>query len=256
MVHFWLTASASSGWSPTPPNLVFLLVDDSGFNDIGFTNEGVAGRPTEWQIKTPKIDALARAGVRLSNYYVQPICTPTRAALLTGRYPFRYGVTGYTIDADAPWGIPVNETFLSEHLKDAGYETAIFGKWHLGFFKRALLPSSRGFDHQSGLYNAQGDHFAHTIDGGYDWHVDEVTQLQFAGNYSGEIVRDDAVAFIRRVQGPFFSVRSLPGGALAVPGAAAVSRALPRAVGHAGPAEPRRHAQPQRRRDRRHRRRP
>jgi arylsulfatase A-like enzyme len=115
--------------SATPrPNLVIILVDDSGFNDVGFTNEAATGRPAAWHIRTPRIDALAHAGVRLSNYYVQPICTPTRAALLTGRYPFRYGVTGYTISADAPWGIPTNETFLPEFLRDAGYVTGIFGK--------------------------------------------------------------------------------------------------------------------------------
>ena len=85
-----------------------------------------------------------------------------------------------------------------------GYTTAVFGKWHLGFFKQAMLPSRRGFDHQSGLYNAKGDHFAHTIDGGYDWHVNELSQPAFAGNYSGELVRDDAVAFIRTAHQPFF----------------------------------------------------
>jgi arylsulfatase I/J len=80
-------------------------------------------------------------------------------------------------------------------------------RWHLGFFKTAMLPSSRGFDYQSGLYNAMGDHFEHTIDGGYDWHVGEVTQTGFRGNYSGELVRDDSVAFIWRLSNgsaPFF----------------------------------------------------
>ena len=98
-------------------------MDDTGFNDIGYqqSNRSVP-------IRTPRIDALAADGVRLTDYYVQPICTPTRAALMTGRYPFRYGVTGYTINAAAPWGIPQNETFLPQFFKDAGYSTAIFGK--------------------------------------------------------------------------------------------------------------------------------
>ena len=106
-----------------PPSFTFFLMDDTGFNDIGYqsTNRSVP-------IRTPRIDALAAGGVRLTDYYVQPICTPTRAALMTGRYPFRYGVTGYTISARAPWGIPANETFLPEFFKDAGYTTACFGK--------------------------------------------------------------------------------------------------------------------------------
>ena len=189
--------------APPPPSFVFILMDDTGFNDIGYqqTNRTVP-------IRTPRIDALASEGVKLSNYYVQPICTPTRAALMTGRYPFRYGVTGYTIDARAPWGIPTNETFLPQFFKDAGYTTAVYGKWHLGFFKSAVLPTSRGFDFQSGLYNAQGDHYEHTIDGGYDWHVDEKTQRSFRGQYSGNLVRDDAVAFLRNASHypttPFF----------------------------------------------------
>ena len=107
------------------PNVVFILIDDTGYNDLGYHNrsEGKPGR-----ILTPNLDALADGGVKLANYYVQPICTPTRAALMTGRYAFRYGVTGYTIGAEAPWGIPINETFLPQFLGDAGYSTAMFGK--------------------------------------------------------------------------------------------------------------------------------
>ena len=86
------------------PNVVFILVDDVGYNDVGYHNSS--------RMLTPHIDNLAKAGVRLTNYYVQPICTPTRAALMTGRYPFRYGVTGYTIDTQVPWGIPPGRAIL------------------------------------------------------------------------------------------------------------------------------------------------
>ena len=105
------------------PNVVFILVDDVGYNDVGYHNQSGGGASRG--IMTPRIDALAQAGVRLTNYYVQHICTPTRAALMTGRYPFRYGVTGFTIDTFVPWGIPREEAFLPEFLHDAGYETAI-----------------------------------------------------------------------------------------------------------------------------------
>lgn len=175
------------------PNIVFILVDDTGYNDIGYHNRSATTPP---RIHTPNTDALADRGVKLSNYYVQPICTPTRAALMTGRYPFRYGVNGFTIANDAPWCVPHQETFLSEYLQSAGYTTAIYGKWHLGFFKEACLPSHRGFDFQSGIYNARADHFTHDTDGGYDWHVNETTDISLKGQYSGNLVRDNAVDFI------------------------------------------------------------
>ena len=95
-----LLAAFTSG--APPPNVVFMLIDDTGYNDIGYNNRSSPGG--RGRILTPNIDRLADAGVKLTNYYVQPICTPTRAALLTGRYPYRYGVTGYTIGAEAPWG--------------------------------------------------------------------------------------------------------------------------------------------------------
>ena len=151
------------------PNIVFVLVDDVGFNDVGFTN--VDDRLADWNVKTPTLDRLSRQGLVLDNYYVQPICTPTRASLMTGRYPFRFGVTGFTIGANVPWGIPLNETFLPEFLQDQKYKTGFFGKHHLGFFRRELLPSQRGFQFSSGLLNAKGDHFFHTLDGGYDWYI-------------------------------------------------------------------------------------
>merc|ERR1712166_46309 len=184
------TASAASS-----PNIVFILIDDTGFNDIGYHNRSTPnGRG---RILTPHIDKLADTGVKLSNYYVQPICTPTRAALMTGRYPFRYGVNGYTISADAPWGIPLNETFLPQFLGDKGYHTGMTGKWHLGFYKEEYLPMSRGFDEQSGIYNALADRYTHDAYGGYDWHRNQTTDWTLEGQYSGDLVRDNAVSFIR-----------------------------------------------------------
>ena len=80
---------------------------DLGFNDVGYNNRTAAGTVGGRGIISPNIDRLCDEGVRLVNYYVQEMCTPTRAALMTGRYPFRYGLTAYTIGAEEPWGIPV-----------------------------------------------------------------------------------------------------------------------------------------------------
>ncbi len=104
----------------------------------------------------------------------------------------------------------MNETFLPEFLRDAGYYTAMYGKWHLGFFKQDHLPMSRGFQEQSGIYNAMADHYTHVIGPGYDWHINQTTDFSVKGMYSGDIIRDNAVGFIHKRgtlgvnAGPFF----------------------------------------------------
>ena len=104
------------------PNVVFILADDLGYNELNFMN---ASRG----ILTPNLDSLANTGVIMKNYYVQPICSPTRSAFMTGRYTVRLGTQGSVIFWDTPWAVALNETFLPQNLKDAGYKTAMFGKW-------------------------------------------------------------------------------------------------------------------------------
>lgn len=146
------------------PNIVFFLVDDLGSADCGF-----AGGT---EIKTPRIDALAASGTILDALYVQPVCSPTRACLMTGRYPTRTGV--YTIvRPHAPWGLPLTERTLADALKAAGYQTAIAGKWHLGEYQPAYVPTARGFDRQYGHYFGAIDHFTHVRDGQRDWYRDD-----------------------------------------------------------------------------------
>ena len=128
-----------------PPNIVFILADDLGSNELNFMNNTRG-------ILTPHLDALAAQGVTLRNYYVQPICSPTRSALMTGRYTTRLGTQSSVIFWDTPWGIDLNETFLPQNLVDAGYATAMFGKWHLGMFKEAYTPMQRGFEQHMGYY--------------------------------------------------------------------------------------------------------
>src|SRR4051794_4335615 len=146
------------------PDVVFLLADDLGYSDVGFHGS---------EIKTPHLDKLAAGGARLEAFYVQPVCSPTRAALMTGRYPIRHGLQVGVVRPWAQYGLPLNERTLPAALKEAGYETALVGKWHLGHFQPDYLPTRRGFDHQYGHYNGAIDYFTHVRDGGFDWHKDD-----------------------------------------------------------------------------------
>src|SRR6266542_2869197 len=123
------------------PNIVYILTDDLGWKDVGFHGS---------DIKTPNIDKLAATGVRLEQFYAEPMCTPTRAALMTGRYPMRYGLQTGVILSAGTYGLATDEWLLPQALKEAGYETEILGKWHLGHAKREYWPRSRGFDYQYG----------------------------------------------------------------------------------------------------------
>ena len=147
------------------PNIVFFVADDLGYADVGFNG----GK----DIKTPNLDKLAAAGAKLEAFYVQPVCTPTRAALMTGRYPMRHGLQVGVVRPWAQYGLPLEERTLPQALKEAGYKTAIVGKWHLGHFQPEYLPTRRGFDHQYGHYNGALDYFTHIRDGGFDWHRDD-----------------------------------------------------------------------------------
>src|SRR5690349_1619995 len=140
------------------PHIVVILADDLGWGDVGFHGS---------DIKTPSIDQLAMAGARLEAFYVQPVCSPTRAALMTGRYPMRHGLQVGVVRPWADYGLPLEERTLPQALREAGYETAICGKWHLGHFRPEYLPTRRGFEHQYGHYNGAIDYFTHIRDGGH-----------------------------------------------------------------------------------------
>src|SRR5947208_654912 len=126
------------------PNIVILLADDLGWEDVSY-HKG--------EIKTPNLDKLANAGAKLEQFYVQPVCSPTRAALMTGRYPMRHGLQAGVVRPWAQYGLPLDERTLPQALKDAGYETAICGKWHLGHFRPEYLPTRRGLDRKSTRLN-------------------------------------------------------------------------------------------------------
>lgn len=128
-----------------PPNFVILFADDLGYGDLGSY-----GHPT---IKTPHLDRLAREGLRLTQFYsAAPLCTPSRAALMTGRLPIRNGMAGRrgVLFPDSAGGLPASETTIAEALRAQGYATATVGKWHLGHIPQHL-PTAHGFDEYFGL---------------------------------------------------------------------------------------------------------
>ena len=178
-----------------PPNIVYLLIDDMGFTDVGFQGG---------QFATPHMDALAASGAVLDQHYVQPLCSPTRAALLTGRYPMRYGLQVGVVRPWAKYGLPLSERLLPQALGALGYQTAICGKWHLGHCQPEYLPTRRGFDHQYGHYNGAIDCFTHERDGGFDWHRDD--KVCRDEGYSTDLIADDAIAWLRArdKKRPFF----------------------------------------------------
>lgn len=139
-------------YAASRPHIVIFLADDLGWGDVGYHRS---------EIKTPNIDQLAAQGVRAEQFYVQPMCTPTRAALLTGRYPFRYGLQNSVIKHHDKYGLPLNERTLAQALKESGYYTALLGKWHLGDVGPAYLPNARGFDYHYGLYSGWVDYYTH-----------------------------------------------------------------------------------------------
>jgi arylsulfatase A-like enzyme len=187
-----LVLCACSPW-PSPshgddrPDLLVLLADDLGYADVGFNG----GK----QIPTPQLDALAASGAVLECFYVQTVCTPTRASLLTGRYPIRYGLQEGVIRPGHEYGLPLAERTLSQALREAGYTTAISGKWHLGEYNSVYYPRQRGFDIQYGHFFGALDYTTHRRDGKLDWYRnDEPCQDE---GYTTHLIAREAVRIVR-----------------------------------------------------------
>ncbi|XP_072023686.1 arylsulfatase B-like isoform X2 [Amphiura filiformis] len=178
------TDSASQG-RETRPHVIFILADDLGYNDVGYHNS---------HIISPTIDKLATTGVRLENYYVANLCSPSRAQLMTGRYQMRNGIS-QILQPQYDECLPLSEVTIADVLRNAGYSTHLVGKWHLGYSRRECTPTHRGFDSFLGFLSGSETYYDHTIGwpqngrhySGYDFYVNERIAYEYKGQYSTHI---------------------------------------------------------------------
>lgn len=156
----WVAAFALGGERPTRPNIIVVVADDLGWNDVGYHGS---------EIETPNLDKLAAGGVRLEHFYVFPTCSPTRTALLTGRNPSRFGIGG-PIGGRSTQAVPTETPSMADVLKQVGYQTALAGKWHLGL-RPEVGPRQFGFDSTYGYLHGQIDPITHLYkNGDRTWH--------------------------------------------------------------------------------------
>ncbi len=169
------------------PHIVILLADDLGWADVGYHGSDIA---------TPHLDRLAAEGTRLDRFYVCSVCSPTRAGLLTGRYPDRYGMRDGVIAPYRKHGLPPEEQTIAEVLADAGYPRRIaLGKWHLGHSSKKYHPLNQGFTEFYGHYNGAIDYYTHKRDGELDWH--RGFESSYDEGYSTDLLADEAVRVIK-----------------------------------------------------------
>merc|ERR1712233_93908 len=157
-----LCAVTSALGNPAKPNIPFIFSDDHGFADVSWKND---------KVKTPNMDKLRKRGVTIDGSYSQARCTPSRVSLLTGKYPWKIGFNGMVVSELAMGGIRPDEVLMPKYLKDAGYKTYGYGKWHVGYCAAELLPWNRGFDEYYGLMGPGFDYYSHQLQGNADlWH--------------------------------------------------------------------------------------
>jgi len=137
------------------PNIIFLMIDDQGHGDMGYINP-------QLRSLMPNIVSLAESGIKMTKYYTDSLCTPARASFMTGKYSIHTGMQHELINTNDHWGLPLGNPILPQMLKNHGYITRMVGKWHLGFFQPAYIPTNRGFDSHFGYYGGQENYYAHS----------------------------------------------------------------------------------------------
>jgi arylsulfatase A-like enzyme len=188
---FFLAMAAAGGEAAAPrPNVLLMYVDNVGYGDLGCYGNR--------EVLTPRLDQLAREGARCTDFYVVTTsCTPSRGALLTGRYPRRNGLV-HQLASTENWtgiGLPHRERILPQYLHDAGYATACFGKWNIGFAPGSR-PTERGFDEFLGFRSGNIGYTEHLYNGAYD--IFRGTELHRIDGYATDLWADAAIDFIGR----------------------------------------------------------
>ena len=181
---------------PAKPNVVLIVTDDVGYGDLG--SYGAA------DVKTPNIDSLARDGVRLTDFYAAPQCTPTRAALISGRYQQRFRLEAALPGPKlAATGLPATGHSLPQLLKNNGYATGLIGKWHLGY-KPEFSPNAHGFDYFFGFKSGYIDYYQHT-DGDGESDLFENASAVHVDGYMTDLITERSIRFIDdHAAAPFF----------------------------------------------------
>ncbi|XP_078610513.1 arylsulfatase B-like isoform X2 [Branchiostoma floridae x Branchiostoma japonicum] len=184
------TAAAQPGSkNATKPNILFIVADDLGWNDVGWHNPDV---------KTPVLDQLANEGVILNQSYVNYVCTPSRTAFMTGYFPYHVGSQHTVFFPQQAQGIPSKFPFLPEKLKQLGYATHMVGKWHLGFCNWNYTPTYRGFDSFYGYYNGAEDYYTHVVANGLDLRDDKDVVKTKSGQYGTYFFTDRVVDIVEK----------------------------------------------------------
>ncbi|KAH8270630.1 hypothetical protein KR018_012549 [Drosophila ironensis] len=192
------------------PHIIIIMADDMGFDDVSFRGNR--------EFLTPNIDALAFHGRLLDRLYAPAMCTPSRGALLSGRYPIHTGTQHFVISNEEPWALSPNVTLMPEIFQQAGYSTNLIGKWHLGFSRPEYTPTRRGFDYHYGYWGAYIDYYQRrsrmpvaNYSLGYDFRRNMELECRDRGTYVTDLLTIEAERLIREQAGkekPLFLILS------------------------------------------------
>lgn len=199
---------------PNRPNVVIYLIDDLGWTDVGYRNGSGMHSPT--------LDSLASSGILLDRYYTQPVCSPSRSALMTGRYPFQTGMQHFTtLLPGTTAAIPKSTPTLAELFQKAGYATGMLGKWHLGYARKENTPNERGFDRFKGYLQGMTDYWTKYVTiplgkvnvTGLDWWADHQIVTDETGIHNVDLYKQGFDDFLDQhisltPEKPFFTYYS------------------------------------------------
>jgi len=200
LVQILFATTVSCKWrqrNQPPPHIVLVVADDLGWNDVSWHNTDMI---------TPRMEEISAEGLRLEKSYVTPKCSPSRAAMMTGYYPWRLGRQRGAIERYHPSGLNTSIRILPEYLKEAGYSNHLVGKWHLGYCNEAYLPNNRGFDSFFGQYNHVTNYYTRAVDAdtykkeemrGYDFRDNFEVTHEGEGEFSTDLYTRKAVDIIK-----------------------------------------------------------